>query len=145
MKLYLNNSSLIFGTTPQDVVITDITTETDILKKLQYAWAYTGVYTENGKQCYIKVSEGDQIVLDNTDYNTYQYYMLAKSNPSTWPTESLTDATYVVKNGNYYANWCEGNQVKTITIPSGVEYLMVNYANSGPAGWTPLKSVTIKA
>lgn len=144
MKIFLNNSMLHFGVSPQDVVITDFSTETDILKKLEYSWTYTGVRVATIKACYIKVTPGDTLVLDNSDYNQYNYYILCESNPADWPLTDLSSDSDVYKNGTYYGYWCDPLEVKTITIPEGVEYIMVNYYSSTP-DFQPLKSLTIKA
>ena len=124
MKIRINNSSVIFGTTKPSVEITDFNTETDILKTLEDYWSYNGVYTINAKGAYIKVTAGDNVLINNSGNTSYGYYTLCKSNPASWPKEALND-TQVVKNNTYFAFWCNSGESKTITIPEGVEYILV--------------------
>ena len=125
MKIRINNSSVIFGAVKPAVVITDFNTETDILKTLEYDWNFSGVYTANGKGAYIKVTAGDNVLINNSGNASYGYYTLCKSSPASWPQEALND-TQVVKNNNYFSFWCDTGESKTITIPEGVEYLLVS-------------------
>lgn len=128
MKIRINNSSVIFGTTKPSVEITDFNTETDILKTLEDYWSYNGVYTINAKGAYIKVTAGDNVLINNSGNTSYGYYTLCKSNPASWPKEALND-TQVVKNNTYFAFWCNSGESKTITIPEGVEYILVCRTN----------------
>lgn len=128
MKIRINNSSVIFGTTKSSVEITDFNTETDILKTLEDYWGYNGVYTNNAKGAYIKVTAGDNVLINNSGNTSYGYYTLCKSNPASWPKEALND-TQVVKNNTYFAFWCNSGESKTITIPEGVEYILVCRTN----------------
>ena len=125
MKIRINNSSVIFGAAKSAVEITDFNTETDILKTLEDYWDYSGVYTTNAKGAYIKVTAGDNVLINNSGNTSYGYYTLCKSNPALWPKEALND-TQVVKNNNYFSFWCNAGESKTITIPEGVEYILVN-------------------
>lgn len=128
MKIRINNSSVIFGAAKSAVEITDFNTETDILKTLEDYWGYNGVYTTNFKGAYIKVTAGDNVLINNSGNASYGYYTLCKSSPASWPKEALND-TQVVKNNTYFAFWCNAGESKTITIPDGVEYILVNRTN----------------
>lgn len=128
MKIRINNSSVIFGTANPAVEITDFNTETDILKTLEHYWDFSGVYTTNMKGAYIKVTAGDNVLINNSGNTSYGYYILCKSNPASWPEEALND-TQVVKNNTYFSFWCNSGESKTITIPEGVEYILVNRTN----------------
>ena len=128
MKIRINNSSVIFGAAKSAVEITDFNTETDILKTLECYWGYNGVYTTNAKGAYIKVTAGDNVLINNSGNASYGYYTLCKSSPASWPKEALND-TQVVKNNTYFAFWCNKGESKTITIPEGVEYILVNRTN----------------
>ena len=128
MKIRINNSSVIFGTDKSAVEITDFNTETDILKTLDDYWGYNGVYTVNDKGAYIKVTAGDNVLINNSGNESYGYYTLCKSSPASWPKEALND-TQVVKNNNYFSFWCNAGESKTITIPEGVEYILVCRTN----------------
>lgn len=125
MKIRINNSSVIFGAAKSAVEITDFNTETDILKTLEYYWGYNGVYTTNDKGAYIKVTAGDNVLINNSGNTSYGYYTLCKSSPASWPKEALND-TQVVKNNTYFSFWCNAGESKTITIPEGVEYILVS-------------------
>ena len=125
MKIRINNSSVIFGAAKSAVEITDFNTETDILKTLDDYWNYNGVYTSNIKGAYIKVTAGDNVLINNSGNASYGYYTLCKSSPASWPKEALND-TQVVKNNNYFSFWCNAGESKTITIPEGVEYILVS-------------------
>ena len=125
MKIRINNSSVIFGAAKPAVVITDFNTETDILKTLEYFWGYNGVYSTNIKGAYIKVTAGDNVLINNSGNASYGYYTLCKSSPASWPKEALND-TQVVKNNTYFSFWCNAGESKTITIPEGVEYILVS-------------------
>ena len=105
MKIRINNSSVIFGTAESAVEITDFNTETDILKTLECYWGYNGVYTSSIKGAYIKVTAGDNVLINNSGNASYGYYTLCKSSPASWPKEALND-TQVVKNNTYFAFWC---------------------------------------
>ena len=129
MKIRINNSSVIFGTVKPAVEITDFNTETDILKTLECYWSYSGVYTTNVKGAYIKVTAGDNVLINNSGNASYGYYTLCKSSPASWPKEALND-TQVVKNNNYFSFWCDAGESKTITIPEGVEYILVSRTNN---------------
>ena len=129
MKIRINNSSVIFGTAESAVEITDFNTETDILKTLECYWGYNGVYTTNNKGAYIKVTAGDNVLINNSGNASYGYYTLCKSSPASWPKEALND-TQVVKNNTYFAFWCNAGESKTITIPEGVEYILVSRTNN---------------
>ena len=128
MKIRINNSSVIFGTAKSAVEITDFNTETDILKTLEHYWDFSGVYTTNMKGAYIKVTTGDNVLINNSGNTSYGYYILCKSSPASWPEEALND-TQVVKNNTYFSFWCNSGESKTITIPEGVEYILVNRTN----------------
>ena len=125
MKIRINNSSVIFGAAKPAVVITDFNTETDILKTLDDYWDFSGVYATNMKGAYIKVKAGDNVLINNSGNASYGYYTLCKSSPASWPKEALND-TQVVKNDTYFAFWCNKGESKTITIPEGVEYILVS-------------------
>lgn len=125
MKIRINNSSVIFGAAKSAVEITDFNLETDILKTLEDYWGYNGVYTTQAKGAYIKVTAGDNVLINNSGNTSYGYYTLCKSNPASWPKEALND-TQVVKNNTYFAFWCNSGESKTITIPEGVEYILVS-------------------
>ena len=125
MKIRINNSSVIFGAAKSAVEITDFNTETDILKTLEYYWGYNGVYTTIDKGAYIKVTAGDNVLINNSGNSSYGYYTLCKSSPASWPKEALND-TQVVKNNTYFSFWCNAGESKTITIPEGVEYILVS-------------------
>ena len=129
MKIRINNSSVIFGTAESAVEITDFNTETDILKTLECYWGYNGVYTNNNKGAYIKVTAGDNVLINNSGNASYGYYTLCKSSPASWPKEALND-TQVVKNNTYFAFWCNAGESKTITIPEGVKYILVSRTNN---------------
>ena len=129
MKIRINNSSVIFGTAESAVEITDFNTETDILKTLECYWGYNGVYTSSIKGAYIKVTAGDNVLINNSGNASYGYYTLCKSSPASWPKEALND-TQVVKNNTYFAFWCNAGESKTITIPEGVEYILVSRTNN---------------
>ena len=129
MKIRINNSSVIFGTAESAVEITDFNTETDILKTLECYWGYNGVYTTSIKGAYIKVTAGDNVLINNSGNASYGYYTLCKSSPASWPKEALND-TQVVKNNTYFAFWCNAGESKTITIPEGVEYILVSRTNN---------------
>lgn len=128
MKIRINNSSVIFGTAKTAVEITDFNTETDILKTLEHYWDFSSVYTTNMKGAYIKVTAGDNVLINNSGNQSYGYYILCKSSPASWPEESLND-TQVIKNNTYFSFWCNSGESKTITIPEGVEYILVNRTN----------------
>ena len=128
MKIRINNSSVIFGATKPAVEITDFNTETDILKTLEHYWNFSGVYTSNVKGAYIKVTAGDNVLINNSGNASYGYYTLCKSSPASWPEEALND-TQVVKNNDYFSFWCNSGESKTITIPEGVEYILVCRTN----------------
>ena len=113
MKIRINNSSVIFGAAKPAVVITDFNTETDILKTLEYGWGFNGVYTVNEKNAYIKVTAGDNVLINNSGNASYGYYTLCKSSPASWPKEALND-TQVVKNNTYFAFWCKTSINRTI-------------------------------
>ena len=129
MKIRINNSSVIFGASKPAGEITDFNIETDILKTLECYWGYNGVYTTNNKGAYIKVTAGDNVLINNSGNASYGYYTLCKSSPASWPQEALND-TQVVKNNNYFAFWCDPGESKTITIPEGVEYILVSRTNN---------------
>lgn len=129
MKIRINNSSVIFGAANPAVVITDFNTETDILKTLEHYWNFSGDYTTNAKGAYIKVTAGDNVLINNSGNATYGYYTLCKSSPASWPLEALND-TQVIKNNTYFSFWCNSGESKTITIPEGVEYILVNRTNN---------------
>ena len=102
MKIRINNSSVIFGAAKSSVEITDFNTETDILKTLEDYWGYNGVYTTVMKGAYIKVTAGDNVLINNSGNASYGYYTLCKSSPASWPKEALND-TQVVKNNTYFS------------------------------------------
>ena len=68
------------------------------------------------------------MLINNSGNASYGYYTLCKSSPASWPNEALND-TQVVKNNNYFAFWCDPGESKTITIPEGVEYILVCRTN----------------
>lgn len=137
MKIRINNSSVIFGAVKPAVEITDFNTETDILKTLEWYWNFNGVYTTNIKGAYIKVTAGDNVLINNSGNTSYGYYTLCKSNPASWAKEALND-TQVVKNNNYFSFWCNAGESKTITIPEDVKYILVQRTNN------TITSITIK-